>query len=91
MDHPNFLTASAHEVIQDALIPTQERIKQMLASLPVLRKEELDLEESCPICLVPFGAVFEEEELEKEKQDEETQAGGVTKLVGCRHVFCRKE
>jgi len=85
MDH---ITASAHEVIHDALIPTQERIKQMLASLPVLRKEELDLEESCPICLVPFGVVFEEEELE---QNEEGQTGGVTKLVECRHIFCRKE
>lgn len=89
MDHLNFV--AAHDLIQDALVPTQERIKQLLASLPVLRKEDLDLEESCPICLVPFGTVFEEEEQERERQGAETLAGGVTRLVDCRHVFCRKE
>jgi len=103
MDRNNPIAAAAYELVQDALLPPAERIKAVLASLPVIGKEGVDLEEPCPICLLSFEGVFKEEEErlsgkeraeknEGEGQEEDWEdVGGVTKLVGCGHVFCRKE
>lgn len=92
--------AAAYELVQDALLSPQHRIKAMIASLPTLEKDSdgLDLEEPCPICLMSFSAVFEEHEKEsakgsvgQDKDEEGLEVGGVTKLEGCGHIFCRRE
>ncbi|KAF9569061.1 hypothetical protein CPC08DRAFT_702178 [Agrocybe pediades] len=93
--------AAAYELVQDALLSPQQRIKVVLDSLPVLRKEDLDLDEPCPICLMSLSAVFAEEEErlmakgvgseEKQEEEGEEMITGVTKLLGCGHIFCRRD
>jgi len=55
-----------------------EKIRIALESLPVVDKHVVSQEDTCPICLVSFASIFQEDE-------------GVTKLVACGHVFCRRE
>ena len=101
--------AAAYTLVQDALMDlrsSRERIREALAALPVLHKDALagvDLEEPCPICLVPLsnilaaadaaaaGAAEKEEDDAEEGENEEAALAGVTKLVGCGHIFCRRE
>ncbi|KDR83788.1 hypothetical protein GALMADRAFT_236163 [Galerina marginata CBS 339.88] len=80
---------AAYQLVQVALLSPHERIKALLASLPFLGKESVDLEEPCPICLMPFATVFAE--AAEDQQEEEMGLAGVTKLVGCGHVFCRRD
>ncbi|KAF5387818.1 hypothetical protein D9615_000370 [Tricholomella constricta] len=58
------------------------RISTLIDSLPALTAQDLpDIEDTCPICLTSFSSIFLD-------ADPET---GVTKLVACNHIFCRKE
>ncbi|KAH9483047.1 hypothetical protein JR316_0005147 [Psilocybe cubensis] len=94
---------AAYELVQDALNIRQHRtraINAMIASLPSVQKDSqgLVLEEPCPICLMPFASIFEEQEAETAKDSEgkdegkdEAELGGVTKLEGCGHIFCRRD
>jgi len=94
---------AAYELVHDALLSPHDQIKILLASLPVLPKDAVDLEEPCPICLMPFSSVFADEahavlnsaesnnEPRKEEEDKEEALSGVTKLVACGHIFCRRE
>ncbi|KAG5639014.1 hypothetical protein H0H81_007922 [Sphagnurus paluster] len=60
----------------------RDRISLALKELPVLKpKDLLNIEDSCPICLASFASIFEDVDPE----------AGVTKLVACNHVFCRKD
>ncbi|KAH7916078.1 hypothetical protein BJ138DRAFT_1140143 [Hygrophoropsis aurantiaca] len=63
------------------------RIQEALDDLPVLDAETIPKDESCAICLTPFSAVLEEC-LPSQLDDVE---GGVTKVSGCGHMFCRKD
>ncbi|GLB33758.1 putative zinc finger, C3HC4 type (RING finger) [Lyophyllum shimeji] len=59
-----------------------ERIRLAIDSLPALTAQDLfDTDDSCPICLTPFSSLF---------LDTDPEAG-VTKLVACNHIFCRKD
>ncbi|PPQ80466.1 hypothetical protein CVT26_003908 [Gymnopilus dilepis] len=84
--------ALAYELVQDALLTPQSRINLVLAALPVLHKPDVDLDEQCPICLVPFAAIFAEQEEAPDPQQGQDlpPLGGLTKL-GCGHVFCRRD
>ncbi|KAF8165389.1 hypothetical protein B0H34DRAFT_236423 [Crassisporium funariophilum] len=77
--------AAAFELVQEALMSPHERIEVLLDSLPMLGKDNVILDDSCPICLMPFSSILAEE------CDEEPEMGGVTKLLGCGHVFCRRD
>jgi len=91
---PTTTAAAAYELVQDALLTPQQRIKLVLDALPVLGKDNVDIDEPCPICLMPLSAVFAEGEeilAKRGEGDEEECITGVTKLVGCGHVFCRRE
>jgi hypothetical protein len=68
----------------ETLMSPQDRIEAFLQSLPVLDKD-LVLEDSCPICLMPFSSIFAED------CSAEPEIAGVTKLTGCGHIFCRRE
>ena len=97
------VAAIAYELVHDALLSPHDRIKNLLASLPVLGKDAVDLEEPCPICLMPFSSVLADEadaglnstesnkDADEKEKDKEEALGGVTKLVGCGHIFCRRE
>lgn len=61
------------------------QINQLIQSLPSIAKNDVPVEDSCPICLVPFLDCFQEE------SGEDESSIGVTKLEGCGHLFCRKE
>ncbi|OBZ77134.1 hypothetical protein A0H81_03717 [Grifola frondosa] len=78
-------------------LPVHERIKRIIARLPVLTKKDVPLDDSCPICLNPFDAI-----LEGKVHDEgafageapeaaDSELGGITKLEGCGHFFCRAD
>ncbi|KAF8076336.1 hypothetical protein FPV67DRAFT_1776870 [Lyophyllum atratum] len=61
---------------------TSDLIRLTIDSLPTLTSQDLpDTEDSCPICLTAFSSIF---------LDTDPDAG-VTKLVACNHIFCRKD
>jgi len=62
-----------------------KRVKDALDNLPVLKASSIPKNESCVICLTPFDVILARK---VPKGDSES---GVTKLVGCGHLFCRKE
>ncbi|KAG6817449.1 hypothetical protein H0H87_008617 [Tephrocybe sp. NHM501043] len=62
---------------------TRELISRVLEGLPVLTAKDIpDDEDSCPICLTPFSSLF---------RDDADGEAGITKLVACNHIFCRKD
>lgn len=76
-------------------LTTQERVALAISRLPTLTKNEIPLDDACPICLISLSSIYE-----GRSQDEGTLVGltaqpislsGVTKLDGCGHVFCRVE
>lgn len=90
------------------LIPltTDQRIAKAVEQLPVLTAGQIPLEDSCPICLIPFPAILEDVSWQKTSEGPlppstcvrgfvgntgPVHLGGVTRLAGCGHVFCRLE
>jgi len=84
------------------------RVREVIEKLPSLTKQDPDLnsDDSCPICLVPFETILEDQEAtsniggeaemnleEKEEEDvfDKVELKGVTKLGDCGHVFCMLE
>ncbi|OJA17022.1 hypothetical protein AZE42_00609 [Rhizopogon vesiculosus] len=63
-----------------------QRVKDALDDLPVLHAASVPKDESCAICLTPFDAILAGEV----PQQGETE-DGVTKVVACGHLFCRKD
>jgi len=63
-----------------------QRVKDALDDLPVLHASTVPKDECCAICLTPFDAI-----LAGEVPQEGEIGEGVTKVVGCGHLFCRKE
>ncbi|KAG7449315.1 uncharacterized protein BT62DRAFT_992354 [Guyanagaster necrorhizus] len=61
-----------------------QRVGQLIQSLVVLEKHTVPLQDSCPICLIPFSDFFDD-------GDNLAPDCGVTKLDGCGHIFCRKD
>ena len=81
-----FAAVNALQLVEAALMSPQDRIEIFLESLPVLDKDSnFVLEDSCPICLMPFTSIFAED------CSAEPEIAGVTKLTGCGHIFCRRE
>ena len=79
---------NALQLAETVLMSPQDRIETFLQSLPVLDKDSdlpVVLEDSCPICLMPFSSILAED------CSAEPEIVGVTKLTGCGHIFCRKE
>ncbi|KAJ6515940.1 hypothetical protein C8R45DRAFT_958163 [Mycena sanguinolenta] len=59
-------------------------VAAFISSLPVLAKDDVDIDDACPICLVSFESLL---------ADTESEDCGVTKL-DCgpiSHIFCRKD
>jgi RING-type zinc-finger len=90
----------------------QEQIRAIIDDLPTLPPNSYPLEDSCPICLLPFSLILAEQEpsgdgrnmvsevdhrqnsvLDHFSQSSELdhEYPGVTKLIGCGHVFCKKD
>lgn len=65
-----------------------QRVKDSLDELPVLHNSAIPKDESCAICLTPFDAILSGEIPQEGEGEFE---GGVTEVVGCGHLFCRKE
>ena len=62
------------------------RISRLIDSLPTLTKDDVDIHDTCPICFVDFKTILEDHNV---SESQGTQ--GLTKIIGCSHVFCRKE
>jgi hypothetical protein len=76
------------------LITTQERIRLFIDQLPTLNPNEVRPDDSCAICLTGFSSVLAEATEMKASNDFNADAEielGVTRLIGCGHLFCRKE
>jgi len=65
---------------------TQDSIQIAIDSLPTLPEDSVPLDDTCPICLMSFASIFCETAV-----GTDMVFGGVTKLVGCGHLFCRKD
>lgn len=78
---------------QVEILTTQELIRRAISDLPILSATDIPLDDSCAICLTGFDTVLSEEaEMNASTQREEEMIHyGVTKLVDCGHMFCRKE
>ncbi|GBE79767.1 hypothetical protein BKA93DRAFT_821456 [Sparassis latifolia] len=79
----------------DIFLTTQERIGLAISKLPTLTKSQIPLDDSCPICLISFKAIYDKPE-DRENElvgltPEPIPLGGVTKLDVCGHVFCRED
>ncbi|KAG6814215.1 hypothetical protein H0H92_000892 [Tricholoma furcatifolium] len=60
-----------------------ELISRAIEELPILTAKDIpDDEDACPICLTSLSTLL------KDNTDEEP---GVTKLIACNHIFCRKD
>ncbi|OCH92209.1 hypothetical protein OBBRIDRAFT_886482 [Obba rivulosa] len=81
--------------LEDMEVPltVPQRMGLAISRLPILKKDEIPLDDTCPICLNLFSHI-----LEGEVQIDSTLVGlapkhlvlsGVTKLEGCGHIFCR--
>lgn len=76
-----------------------QRVEHAIAALPTLSKEDIPLEDTCPICLQGFEAIYEGRAHEDVLAMSHTlpsgadpeELRGVTKLNGCGHIFCRLE
>jgi hypothetical protein len=71
-------------------VSVSDRVRLVINSLPVLTSDDVPLNETCPICLVSFGSILKEC-AEYNLDEGGSLLGGVTKLLGCGHVFCRNE
>ncbi|PIL36958.1 hypothetical protein GSI_00650 [Ganoderma sinense ZZ0214-1] len=74
--------------IAELHLTVQERIQLAISRLPALTKADIPVEDSCPICLNPFDAILDGKTRE-ELGEGGPESAGVTKLVGCGHVFCK--
>lgn len=83
----NIMESNALQLVEATSLSPQARMEMFLLSLPALNKDSSDiaLEDSCPICLIPFTSIFAED------CNAEPEMAGVTKLMGCGHIFCRRE
>lgn len=81
-------SAAAFQLFQAALQSStdSDAVRTFIQDLPVLPKEQVPREDNCPICLLPFIEILHDED---GKGDDEE--GGVTKIEGCGHLFCRRD
>ncbi|TBU48996.1 hypothetical protein BD309DRAFT_948271 [Dichomitus squalens] len=78
--------------IAEAHLTVQERIQLAISRLPSLTKEQIPTDDPCPICLNPFDSILDgktREELGGDPAPDSDDLAGVTKLVGCGHIFCK--
>ncbi|KAI0796844.1 hypothetical protein C8Q75DRAFT_214029 [Abortiporus biennis] len=84
-----------------------ELMQTAISNLPRLSREDLkeNLDDSCPICLVPFENILGSGKregggggllsfggfFERREERENVVDDGVTRLEGCGHVFCRSD
>jgi len=75
-------------------ITTQDRIRLFVLQLPTLTPKDVHPDDSCAICLTGFSSIFADEAELKASDDFDVDTeveSGITRLVGCGHLFCRKE
>lgn len=87
---PPPMTTMENEVAELHL-SVQERIQLAIQRLPVLTKDEIPQDDSCPICINTFEAIMDGKAREGlgEESPKDDELAGVTKLVGCGHIFCK--
>ncbi len=82
--------------------PYSNAARRFLKDLPSLKPEDVPEDEYCPICLLTFKSILEEQSEYQSKQEGTSNAEpsetrisledvGVVKLSGCGHIFCRRE
>ncbi len=75
-------------------LTVDERISLAVHKLPTLDGQHVPPEDSCPICLVSFASILDgsvQEEGVVTLGERDVSLGGITKLEGCGHMFCRVE
>ncbi|KAF9226487.1 hypothetical protein BS17DRAFT_764743 [Gyrodon lividus] len=66
------------------------RVQDAIDNLPVLEETLVPKDEFCAICLMPFASILSGE-YPHENEKVNAEGGGVTKVTGCGHMFCRKD
>ena len=73
---------------------TLDRIRLAIDQLPTLTTNDVQLDDSCAICLTGFESILSDEAEVKAANDLDVDTAielGITRLAGCGHLFCRKE
>ena len=83
------------ELVNFIPFTAEQLIARAIESLPTLNAERVPLDDSCPICLLPFASILDgsaqNEGLLHGITPKPIELAGVTQLAGCGHVFCRAE
>ncbi|KAF8842287.1 hypothetical protein BDN67DRAFT_899608 [Paxillus ammoniavirescens] len=66
------------------------RAEDAVDNLPILEENIVPKDECCAICLMPFTSILSGE-YSHEHDNVDDVEGGVTKVDGCGHIFCRKD
>ncbi|KIJ20189.1 hypothetical protein PAXINDRAFT_7444 [Paxillus involutus ATCC 200175] len=66
------------------------RAEDAVDNLPVLEENIVPKDECCAICLMPFTSILAGD-YSHEHDNVDDVEGGVTKVDGCGHIFCRKD
>lgn len=82
--------------IADVAIPmtAQDRIRLAIHALPTLAANDVNPDDSCAICLNGFASILNEENenaVQEDADEDSPSELGITRLVGCGHLFCKKE
>ncbi|KAF9452506.1 hypothetical protein P691DRAFT_223682 [Macrolepiota fuliginosa MF-IS2] len=85
---------AAVQLVHDALFHSvPDRVKQFIQNLPLLPKDQIPVEDNCPICLVPFIEILNDPDESTADGPEGENCGekGITRLEVCGHIFCRRD
>ena len=75
-------------------ITNLDRIRHTIDQLPILTVKDVQLDDSCAICFTGFASILSDAADVQPSIDFNVDGEvelGITKLVGCGHLFCRKE
>ncbi|THH10218.1 hypothetical protein EW145_g1450, partial [Phellinidium pouzarii] len=95
MSLPTYITEHWKREVEQALL--------LLCALPLLAHADVLSDDACPICLVSFNTILDEHVAAEGAKPEcasvqpvsstssEGELTGLVKLVGCGHIFCRRD
>ncbi|KAH9948349.1 hypothetical protein B0H21DRAFT_733867 [Amylocystis lapponica] len=78
------------QAFDEVTYPVQLQLSSAIAALPKLTRDQVPLEEACPICLVPFAEILQAVD-DAAAPSQFLIPNCVTRLDRCGHMFCRDD
>ncbi|KAH7887798.1 hypothetical protein F5I97DRAFT_1926207 [Phlebopus sp. FC_14] len=82
------MDADIRLVYSERRLALLRRVQDAVDDLPILDRDRVPKDESCAICLTPFSSILS---VEIPYDTLGNLESGVTKIIGCGHMFCRKD